>query len=151
MWIKLVAPIMLSAVSNAEFPKSRKGINKCYWINVFIEKTPPQHYLTSHLFLQSVLFAPHNHQDLLKYQSNSKTLKKKVYVKVIPLCSIRSILNTSHRLLCNCILDVSHLSLPPPPEKKERWRVLCNSLKKDIKSKSKLWASLINVNELVMI
>ena len=30
MWIKLVAPIMLSAVSNAEFPKSSNEINKSY-------------------------------------------------------------------------------------------------------------------------
>ena len=102
-----------------------------------LRKLPPhQHYRTSHLFLQSVLFAPHNHQDLLKYPSNSKKLKKKMYVKVIPLCSIRSILNTSHRPF-STVFQMSIISPSPlPPRKKERWRVLCNSLKKDIKSKS---------------
>ena len=154
MWIKLVAPIMLSAVSNAEFPKSSNEINKCYWIEVFIEKTSSLPNTIGHLT------SSYNQYCLpliiiricWNIRVTLKNWKKKCMLKSYH-CAVLGVswipLIDPFQLYSRC-----QSSLPPPlppPEKKERWRVLCNSLKNDIKSQSKLWASLINVNELVMI
>ena len=154
MWIKLVAPIMLSAVSNAEFPKSSNEINKCYWIEVFTEKTSPLPNTIGHLT------SSYNQYCLpliiirvcWNIQVTLKNWKKKCMLRSYH-CAVLGVswipLIDPFQLYSRC-----QSSLPPPspsPRKKERWRVLCNSLKKDIKSQSKLWASLINVNELVMI